>query len=148
MDANLSVATVQPATLDGIILISSSMAHVLFDTGTSHSFISEHFAHILGLGIESLDIPVSVNSPLRKLNISTMCNDCDVIIENENLKVSMIVIPMLSFDVILGIDWMSEHNTILDCQRRRVILTPREGVQLVYHLDGAPVQVESIIRHV
>ena len=38
-----------PTALDGIIPIFGTYAHVLFDTGATHSFIAQHYAHSLGL---------------------------------------------------------------------------------------------------
>ena len=42
-------------TVDDMALVSSSWAHILFDTSASHSFISILFASMLGLKHEPLD---------------------------------------------------------------------------------------------
>ena len=72
----------------------------------------------------------------------------DIIIEGEALSATLLVIPMFAFDVILGMDWLSTYKAILDCQRRRVTLFPREGSKIVYHLDREIVSEMSVIRHV
>ena len=46
--------------VDGMVLVSSSWAHVLFDTSASHSFISTLFTSILGLEFETLSLVMSV----------------------------------------------------------------------------------------
>ncbi|KAL5766362.1 hypothetical protein ACOSP7_016979 [Xanthoceras sorbifolium] len=53
--------------IDGMVLISRSWAHALFDTGASNSFISLLFANTLGLGFENLNMPLSLETPLRKV---------------------------------------------------------------------------------
>lgn len=50
--------------LNGMVLISSTEAHVLFDTSSSHSFISFWFAYILGFQFESLARPLYLSVPL------------------------------------------------------------------------------------
>lgn len=52
--------TTTSTTIDGILLVSSSWATVMFDTGASYSFISMLFASILGLEYEPLDSMLSV----------------------------------------------------------------------------------------
>ena len=54
-------------TVDDMILVFSSWAHILFDTGASHSFISALFASILGLELETLNSVMSVGIPLEEI---------------------------------------------------------------------------------
>ena len=37
------------------------------------------------------------------------------------LTVDLRVIDMSEFDVILGMDWLTAHRVVIDCDRRRVI---------------------------
>ena len=53
-------------TVDGMILISSSWTHVLFDTSASHSFIFALFFNILGLEFGTLDLVMSMGVPLGR----------------------------------------------------------------------------------
>ncbi|KAL5834321.1 hypothetical protein ACOSQ4_013818 [Xanthoceras sorbifolium] len=60
--------------IDGMVLISRSRAHALFDTGASHSFIFSLFANTLGLGFENLSMPLSLETPLGKAHDLTVCD--------------------------------------------------------------------------
>ena len=60
MDYDTLVGT----TVGGMVLVSSSWAYTLFDTGASHLFISILFASMLGLKHEPLDSTLSVGVPL------------------------------------------------------------------------------------
>ena len=51
-------------TIGSMVLVSSSWAHTLFDTGASHSFISVLFKSMLGLEYEPLDSTLSIGVPL------------------------------------------------------------------------------------
>ena len=46
-----------------MVLVSSSSAHTLFDTGASYSFILVLFVSMLGLEYEPLDSTLSVGVP-------------------------------------------------------------------------------------
>ena len=56
--------TTAGTTIDGMLLVSSSWAHVLFDSGASHSFISMLFVSVLGLEYEPLEFTLSMGVPL------------------------------------------------------------------------------------
>ena len=47
--------------------------------------------------------------------------DCDIMIENQNLKADLIPLDMKEFDAILGMDWLSIHGATLDCPRKEVV---------------------------
>ena len=62
-------------TVDGMVLVSNSWAHVLFNIVASYSFISSLFASILGLEFETLDSVMSVGVPLgRDCELSYGCS--------------------------------------------------------------------------
>ena len=45
---------------------------------------------------------------------------CDVLIGNLRLGADLIVIEMVDFDVILGMDWLSTHRALVDCYAKTV----------------------------
>ena len=61
-DCDTSVGT----TVDGMVLVSSSWAYTLFDTGASHSFLSVLCVSMLGLEPEPLHSTLSVGVPLGR----------------------------------------------------------------------------------
>ena len=61
--------------VDNMILISSSWAHVLFDTGELHLFIFSLFANKQGLEFETLGLVLNVRVSLEKdCELSFGCN--------------------------------------------------------------------------
>ncbi|CAA7046091.1 unnamed protein product [Microthlaspi erraticum] len=50
----------------------------------------------------------------------------------EIFKVNLLVVPMVGYEVILGMDWLSIHMTYLDCRRGRVILEEGHGNSTIY----------------
>ena len=42
---------------------------------------------------------------------------------------------MTEFDFILGIDWLTTHRVIIDCERRRVIAYTHDGTRVMFQGD-------------
>jgi hypothetical protein len=45
---------------------------------------------------------------------------------------NLIVLESKGIDVILGMDWLSKHNGLIDCAKKAVRLTPSSGKELEY----------------
>ena len=113
--------TPELSVVRGTLLVFNSRASVLFDTGASHSFISSTFASALDLEVDCLGSTLTVDTPIGGLvPLDRVCRNCEIIISDQNLRVDFIIIDMSSFDVILGMDWLSAHRAFIDCFRRRV----------------------------
>ena len=97
--------TITSIIVDIILLIFSSWAHVLFDTSTSHSFISMMFGSMLGLEYESLKSTLSVGVSLgRDCELSFQCSLVRIEIDGRRVLADQIIMPMKRFDVMIGID--------------------------------------------
>ena len=103
---NVMLADVQQSSkiVLGRLLVCSVPAIVLFDSGASHSFISNAFAMSLDLPREQLSRPLSVCSPGSRMESSRVVPDVDVRIEGVVFSASLIVLPRSDIDVSLGMD--------------------------------------------
>jgi hypothetical protein len=45
---------------------------------------------------------------------------------------NLIVLESKGIDIILGMDWLSKHNGLIDCAKKAVRLTPTSGNELKY----------------
>ena len=62
------------SVVDGMIHVSHSWAHVLFDTGATHSFISMLFASVLQLETETCSSPLTLSTPMGGIaEVSIIC---------------------------------------------------------------------------
>ncbi|KAA0067940.1 pol protein [Cucumis melo var. makuwa] len=87
----------------GTLPILGHYAFVLFDSGSSHSFISSVFVQHVGLEVEPLRSVLSVSTPSREVLLSKeKIKACRVEIANHMLDVTLLVLDMQDFDVILG----------------------------------------------
>ena len=86
-----------------------------------------------GLEVETLDEPLHVNSPLgTKARIDRICRGCELEISGILLTVDLRVIDMLEFEVILGMDWLTAHRVVIDCDRMRVTAYTLDGTCVVF----------------
>ena len=99
-----------PSVVRGTFLFCNLVSNVLIDTGASHSFISSTFASILGLELAQLASPICVESPIGGEMIPKQgCRACDIEVTGRRLPFAFVLLDVTSFDVILGMDWLSSY---------------------------------------
>ena len=69
------------------------------------------------------------------MSVDHICWDCELEISGILLTVDLRVMDMSKFDVILGIDWLTTHRVVIDCDRRRVIAYTLDGICVMFQGD-------------
>ena len=96
-------------------------ARILFDSGASHSFIDTSCVRELGLEVETLKEPMHVSSPLgTRVSVDLIYRACELEISRILLTLDLRVMNMTEFDVILGMDWLTTHRVVIDCELKRI----------------------------
>ncbi|KAL0534041.1 hypothetical protein IC582_028318 [Cucumis melo] len=117
----------------GTLPILGHYAFVLFDSGSSHSFISSVFVQHLGLEVEPLGSVLSGSTPSGEVLLSQeKIKACRVEIANHMLDVTLLVLDMQDFDVILGMDWLSANHANIDCFGKEVVFNPPSGASFKF----------------
>ncbi|CAH1437172.1 unnamed protein product [Lactuca virosa] len=113
-----------PATASGIsvgsctFLVSSVPALVLFDSGTGRSFVSLAFSHHINVGRESLSRPLRVSIADERAVFSTdVIRGCVLEIFGVEFPIDLVPIAMGDVCVIVGMDWLSRYEAVIDCER-------------------------------
>ena len=107
----------------GTLPINSIQAKVLIDSGATKSFISNDFAVKLQCGSELLKEALSIEIANQdKVIVNQVCPQCEINIVGHLLYADLIPFKLGEFDVILGMDWLTEYNAIIDCQNKKVRL--------------------------
>ena len=107
----------------GRLLVNSVPATVLFDSGTSHSFVSQRFADEQVLALEDLPSFLPIVSPGAKFTSSLRAPFVRITIQGCHFPASLIVLPGSDIDVILGMDCLVQYKANIDCPSRSVRLT-------------------------
>ncbi|KAL4038220.1 hypothetical protein IC575_001828 [Cucumis melo] len=101
-------------------------ALVLFDSGSSHSFISSAFMLHARLEVEPLHHVLSVSTSSGECMLSKeKVKACQIEIVGHVIEVTLLVLDMLDFDVILGMDWLAANHASIDCFHKEVISAMR-----------------------
>ncbi|XP_070025058.1 uncharacterized protein [Nicotiana sylvestris] len=118
-----SEAESSDAVITGIILVCDREASMLYDPGSTYSYVSSYFAPYLVLPSDPLSIPVYVSTPVGdSIMVDRVHYSCIMVIGGLETRVDLLLLDMVDFDVILGIDWLSPYHAILDCHAKTVTL--------------------------
>jgi hypothetical protein len=111
----------------GTVSVDSFDAHALFDSGASFSFVSENFVLRAGLLEQSMSHPIVDSSAKGSISSCSVCPGCSVVLADEVFLANLVMISLESFDVILGMDWLTQYRAVISyfwrqcyCRRRRV----------------------------
>jgi hypothetical protein len=116
------------AMVEGTLPVFNSWAIILFDTGATHSFISTSFASILGLVSEFFKRPLLIKSLICDVvKVDKISRSCLVEILGRRLFFDLMIMDLLEYDVILGIDWLSHYNAMFDCAKKMVTIRTNKG---------------------
>ncbi|XP_050233220.1 uncharacterized protein LOC126681708 [Mercurialis annua] len=128
---NPQEAQASNAVVQGIFTIASMDALVLFDPGATHSFVSPSFAIKMGKQPAYLQNPLSVAMPMgESMDADIVYSSCPVNVQGRELLADLILLEVLAFDVILGMDWLARHYASMDC-REKLVTFNTPGIEVV-----------------
>ncbi|GKC62965.1 putative reverse transcriptase domain-containing protein, partial [Tanacetum coccineum] len=108
-----------PRNLTGTFTLNNHYATKLFDSGTDYSFVSTTFTPLLG--IESSNLGFSYESEIASrqlVEIDKVIRGRELEIEGHTFNIDLIPFGSMSFDVIVGIDWLSKRKAEIISMRR------------------------------
>ncbi|KAA0067821.1 reverse transcriptase [Cucumis melo var. makuwa] len=122
----------------GTLPVLGHYALVLFDSGSSHSFISSAFVLHARLEVEPLQHVLSVSTPFGECMLSKEnVKACQIEIAGHVIEVTLLVLDMLDFDVILGMDWLAANHASIDCSHKEVAFNPPSMVSFKFKGEGS-----------
>ncbi|XP_076947765.1 uncharacterized protein LOC143619804 [Bidens hawaiensis] len=120
-------------TVSGTLQISERSIYVLFDTGATHSIVSQSFTKYLPIRPTPLDPTLTISTPMENsIVITHVYRDCPIHIESVVCKAYLFPMPVSDFDAILRMDWLTRHHVTNDCFSKRVIFGDLSRPKLVY----------------
>ncbi|XP_076929221.1 uncharacterized protein LOC143593489 [Bidens hawaiensis] len=126
-----------PGTVSGTLQLGKRSIYVLFDTGATHSVVSNSFTKYLAIRPTPLDHTLTISTPMNdSFIITSVYKDCPIRVESIMYNANLYLMHMSDFDVILGIDWLSRHHVTIDCYSRCVIFGDLQRPDFIYH--GTP----------
>ena len=56
-----------------------------------------------------------------KQNVLEIIKDCEVNLNGFPTRVSLNILPLISYDVLIDMDWMEQHHVMLDCLQKSIM---------------------------
>ncbi|XP_022946901.1 uncharacterized protein LOC111450842 [Cucurbita moschata] len=112
----------------GTLPISGYFAYTVFDSGSTHSFISLSFVCQARLEVEPLSYETIVSTPSGVMLMTrekVKLNKVEV--SGQTLDVLLMVLDMYDYDIILGMDWLSAHHASINCYKKEIVFHPSRG---------------------
>jgi hypothetical protein len=116
-----------PGVVLGKFLVEFTPATVLFDSRASHSFIATSFVEKHGIPTASLEIPLVTRTLGSDLLCYLKCSQVRILLSGVVFLADLAVLPSHGIDVILGMDWLTQHNGIKSCADKTILLTDHQG---------------------
>ncbi|GKB79065.1 putative reverse transcriptase domain-containing protein [Tanacetum coccineum] len=123
-----------PKVVTGTFSLNNQFATVLFDSGADFSFISTKFTPLLNME------PCTVNPSYvieiangKSVEVDKVIRDCKLELGNSLFTIDLIPLRHKSFDVIVGMDWLSKNEAIIVCHEKVVEIPIKDGGILQVH---------------
>ncbi|GJU97227.1 putative reverse transcriptase domain-containing protein [Tanacetum coccineum] len=121
----------------GTFLLNDRYASILFDTGADRSFVSTTFSSIIDITPTTLDHYYDVELADGKIiGINTIIRGCTLNFLNHPFNINLLPVELGSFDVIIGMDWLSKYHAVIDCAEK-IVRIPWGNETLIIHGDGS-----------
>jgi hypothetical protein len=121
----------QDVVLD-MFLTSSHPATILFNSRASHSFISSSFVTKHSLPIATMKHAMLVSSPGGEMRTKHICLAVSITIREVDFLSNLILLDSKGIDIILGMDWLSRYDRVIQCARKAVRLTKKDGATVEF----------------
>ncbi|XP_054816886.1 uncharacterized protein LOC129316486 [Prosopis cineraria] len=123
---------------------TSHQIDALFDSGATHSFISDDYAKRLKLQVLEMPFSINVSAPASaSMRTSWACLKLELKFGDRVSIIDLIYLPLSGIDVIIRMDWLFDNGTTLDYNRKIVSLL----VYIVTAVNLEPFKSLSVVDY-
>ena len=118
----------------GIFSLYDIEMHALIDPGSTHLYACiEHVFDKIPV-VEQLAYDMHVTSPLgHSISVNNVYRNYPIVIQAREFLSDLITLPFREFDLILGMDWLSKHRAIIDCDKKTIVLRCSDQFEVIVH---------------
>ncbi|GJR84473.1 putative reverse transcriptase domain-containing protein [Tanacetum coccineum] len=115
----------------GMLLLNQHLVKVLFDSGADRSFISIYLSSILNILSITIDTFYDIEMVGGNLvSTNTIIQGFTLTLLNQPFEIDLMPIKLGSFDVVIGMDWLSKYHAKILCDEK-VVHIPIDGETLI-----------------
>ncbi|GJT89606.1 reverse transcriptase domain-containing protein [Tanacetum coccineum] len=128
VNVNAMEAVQDPNVVTGTFSLNDHFVTILFDSGADFSFISTEFAPLLNVkpSIVNPGYVIEVADG-KKVEVDRIIRDCKLELGGSLFSINLIPLGHGSFDVIVGMDWLSQHKAVIICHEKVVEIPVEDG---------------------
>ncbi|GJS86732.1 putative reverse transcriptase domain-containing protein [Tanacetum coccineum] len=117
-----------PNIMTGTFTLNDHFATTLFDSGSDYNFVSTTFIPLLDIEPSELGFSYEIKIASGQLvEIDKVIKGCKLEIEGHVFDINLIPFGSGSFDVIIGMDWLSNHMAEILCHKKVVRIPLLDG---------------------
>ncbi|VFQ61212.1 unnamed protein product [Cuscuta campestris] len=117
-----------PDVILGTFILFDSVMHALIDPGSTLSYICVGMPANSVIVRSDLEIPTIVSNPLgHSIRLHHIYHRCPLSVQGKQFPADLLELPHKEFDIILGMDWLTEHRAVVDCSCRTVRLRAEDS---------------------
>jgi hypothetical protein len=121
------------SVMSGTFSIHHQPVVTLFDSGATHSFISNNCGTRIGLDPCFTQGSYMISTPGGNITSNQMLRGVPIQLGSKEIKTDLVLLSLEGIDVILGTNWMTKHQVQLDISSRVVeIDSPYYGITTLY----------------
>ena len=105
-----------------------TLVHALIYPGSTHSYVCTSIPSLGSLPKSETEYDILVTNLIRhSVIVNRVYRDCPIRIREYEFLRDLIESSFKEFDAILGMDWLSRHQVVVNCRMKRVTLrTPSD----------------------
>eukprot|EP00253_Pinus_taeda_P030851 PITA_30851 len=138
-------AEYQPTMVEFEGKISNLTISVLIDPGATLSYVSPKVVEHCNLQSVKFKNPWLVQLATgAKRWVTAKINDCPFIIADQPVTDDLNILPLGSYDILIGMDWLEKHWSLVDCKTKVIYYRDQQGNKKEMQGIKQPVQVRPI----
>ncbi|GJR68028.1 putative reverse transcriptase domain-containing protein [Tanacetum coccineum] len=136
-----------PNIMTGTFTLNNHYATTLFNSGADYSFVSTTFIPLLGIEPSNLGFSYEIKIAGGQLVYTNkVIRGCKLEIEGHVFDIDLIPFGHVSFDMIIGMDWLSKHKAEIVCHEKVVRIPLQKGKVLRVIGEISEEKVRHLIR--
>ncbi|XP_061339224.1 uncharacterized protein LOC133285924 [Gastrolobium bilobum] len=125
LDAN--EAQKYPNLIRGNVILNGYPISVIFDSGASGSFMAKHNAMRISITPAPLPYELQISTPTGgSCTASEIYRGVILQFKGNTYTMNLVVLLVFNFEVIIGVDWLTENGITLDCPAGKVIVPSKD----------------------
>ncbi|GKC43527.1 putative reverse transcriptase domain-containing protein, partial [Tanacetum coccineum] len=129
--------------ITGTFLLNNRYATILFDIGADRSFVSNTFSALINITPTTLENHYDVELVNGKIiGVNTIIQGCTLNFMNHPFNIDLMPVPLGSFDVIVGMDWLTKYHGVIICDEK-IVRVPLGKETLIFQGNGSNPRKES-----